>query len=537
MFQAFVPSPHDVRALVRLAVPIVAMQVGMMLMSVVDTIFVGHVSARELAAAALGGLYTIGLFNFCLGVVWAVDPLVSQALGARDPAAAALGVQRGLVLAAVMGVVATALCVPAEWVYRALREPPDVIPRAVSFVHISAPSLVPMLLFVALRQSLVAMKRTSALVVVVVLSNLLNAGLDWVLVFGHWGLPAMGAPGSALATTITRFLGLFALLVIARRALEPMLRPWRKEALALGPLLRTFQIGLPIGAQNSVEFTTFAAISVFAGWFGAEAVSGHQVAINLASLMFMVPLGIGSASSVLVGHAIGEQDMAHARRVRLRVACDGRHLPGIECGHRRIPRAFARSSPPVASAKQCQPARQLRPNGTLPRGGPAGTTGQTTESASGSERLEILVIFGSQYGNTHRIARAIARSLSSEHHVRVLPAAAASEVSGAGIDLLFVGAPTQMRGLRLLAKPFLDGLVERGFAGTRAAAFDTRMDLGPQLLESTVISNQLVEAGCRLVAKPESFLVLGLEGPLAEGEEERAESWARAVVRTVGAAV
>jgi MATE family multidrug resistance protein len=315
MFQAFVPSPHDVRALVRLAVPIVAMQVGMMLMSVVDTIFVGHVSARELAAAALGGLYTIGLFNFCLGVVWAVDPLVSQALGARDPAAAALGVQRGLVLAAVMGAVATVLCVPAEWVYRALREPPDVIPRAVSFVHISAPSLVPMLLFVALRQSLVAMKRTSALVAVVVLSNLLNAGLDWVLVFGHWGLPAMGAPGSALATTITRFLGLFALLVIARRALEPMLRPWRKEALALGPLLRTFQIGLPIGAQNSVEFTTFAAISVFAGWFGAEAVSGHQVAINLASLMFMVPLGIGSASSVLVGHAIGEQDMAHARRV------------------------------------------------------------------------------------------------------------------------------------------------------------------------------------------------------------------------------
>jgi MATE family multidrug resistance protein len=315
MFQAFVPSPHDVRALVRLAVPIVAMQVGMMLMSVVDTIFVGHVSARELAAAALGGLYTIGLFNFCLGVVWAVDPLVSQALGARDPAAAALGVQRGLVLAAVMGVVATVLCVPAEWVYRALREPPDVIPRAVSFVHISAPSLVPMLLFVALRQSLVAMKRTSALVAVVVLSNLLNAGLDWVLVFGHWGLPAMGAPGSALATTITRFLGLFALLAIAWRALEPMLRPWRKEALALGPLLRTFQLGLPIGAQNSVEFTTFAAISVFAGWFGAEAVSGHQVAINLASLMFMVPLGIGSASSVLVGHAIGEQDMAHARRV------------------------------------------------------------------------------------------------------------------------------------------------------------------------------------------------------------------------------
>jgi MATE family multidrug resistance protein len=315
MLQTFIPSRHDMRALVRLAVPIVAMQVGMMLMNVVDTIFVGHVSARELAAAALGGLYTIGLFNFALGVVWAVDPLVSQALGARDPAAAALGVQRGLVLAAVMGAIATLLCIPAEWVYRSLREPAEVIPRAVAFVHISAPSLTPMLLFVALRQSLQAMRRTNALVAVVVFSNLLNAGLDWVLVFGHWGLPAMGAPGSALATTITRFLGLFALLAIARRDLQPVLRPWRKEALATGPLLRTFRLGVPIGAQNSVEFTTFAAISVFAGWFGAEAVSGHQVAINLASLMFMVPLGIGSASSVLVGHAIGDQDMAHARRV------------------------------------------------------------------------------------------------------------------------------------------------------------------------------------------------------------------------------
>src|SRR5215813_3414719 len=93
MDRAFVPSSKDVTALLRLAVPIAAMQVGMILMGVVDTIFVGHVSARELAAAALGGLYTIGLFNFCLGVVWAVDPLVSQALGARDHEAAALGVQ------------------------------------------------------------------------------------------------------------------------------------------------------------------------------------------------------------------------------------------------------------------------------------------------------------------------------------------------------------------------------------------------------------------------------------------------------------
>ena len=149
--------------------------------------------------------------------------------------------------------------------------------------------------------------------------------------------------------------------------------------------------------------------------------------------------------------------------------------------------------------------------------------------------MEILVVYGSQYGNTQRIARAIAGALEADHRVRVTQAATATELRGEAVDLLFVGAPTQMRGLRLLAKPFLDGLARQGFAGVPAAAFDTRMELGPQLLESTVIGDELAAAGCRLIAKPQSFVVLGLEGPLADGEEARAATWARAVVRRVTA--
>src|SRR6267154_1747519 len=98
MVRSFVPSAHDIRALVRLAVPIAATQVGLMLMGVVDTIMVGHVSSRELAAASLGNVYVSGLIMFGMGVTWAVDPIVSQAMGARDHEAAARGIQRGLVL-------------------------------------------------------------------------------------------------------------------------------------------------------------------------------------------------------------------------------------------------------------------------------------------------------------------------------------------------------------------------------------------------------------------------------------------------------
>jgi MATE family multidrug resistance protein len=159
------------------------------------------------------------------------------------------------------------------------------------------------------------MRHTRAVVITIVAGNLMNLALNWVFVFGHLGAPAMGAPGSALSSTIGRWFMLTLLLVLARRDLSGLLAPWRREALRREPILRTLRIGLPIGIQSSVEFTTFASISVLAGWFGAEAIGGHQVAINLASLMYMVPMGVGSATSVLVGHAIGERDTAHARRV------------------------------------------------------------------------------------------------------------------------------------------------------------------------------------------------------------------------------
>jgi len=311
----FIPTSRDVRALVRLAVPVTTVQVGLMLMGVVDTIVVGHVSAPEMAAAALGTLYIMGLAVFGMGTLWSLDPIVAQAMGAKDHDAAALGVQRGLVLAGVLGVLMTLLCLPAGHVFQALRQPPEVVPRAAAFVWMSAPSMIPLVAFVALRQSLPAMKRMKAIVITIAVGNLVNLGLNFVFVFGHLGSPAMGAVGSALSSTIGRWIQLALLLGLARGALRPVLRPIRREALAAGPFARTLRLGLPIGIQASVEFTTFAAISVFAGWFGAAALAGHQVALNLASLTFMVPAGLANSASVLVGHAIGEGDVPHARRV------------------------------------------------------------------------------------------------------------------------------------------------------------------------------------------------------------------------------
>src|SRR5262245_7347948 len=261
MFPNFVPTAHDLRALVKLAVPIVSAQVGVMLMGVVDTIVVGHVSARELAAASLGHMYVFGLAIFAMGTLWAIDPIVSQAAGAKDHEGVALGVQRGLALAVGIGAVLTVLCLPADHVFRWLRQPPDVVPRAAAFVWFSAPSMIVLLMWATLRQSLQALKQTRAIVITIVAGNLLNLALNWVFVFGNLGSPAMGAPGSALGSTIGRWLMLALLLTLSRRQLKGVLRPWRPEALRREALLRTLRLGLPIGIQSSVEFTTFASIS------------------------------------------------------------------------------------------------------------------------------------------------------------------------------------------------------------------------------------------------------------------------------------
>ena len=142
--------------------------------------------------------------------------------------------------------------------------------------------------------------------------------------------------------------------------------------------------------------------------------------------------------------------------------------------------------------------------------------------------MNVLVVYGSQFGNTERIARTIGAALESRHSVQVVGARDARALGGNPVDLLIVGAPTQMFGRRLIVRSFLDGLKRQGFGNVAAAAFDTRMGTPTEknAAASETIATRLEAAGCRLVAPPESFLVAGFTGPLVQGEEDRAKRWA-----------
>ncbi len=142
--------------------------------------------------------------------------------------------------------------------------------------------------------------------------------------------------------------------------------------------------------------------------------------------------------------------------------------------------------------------------------------------------MNVLVVYGSQFGNTERIARTIGAALEARHSVQVVGARDARALAGNPVDLLIVGAPTQMFGRRLIVRSFLDGLKRQGFGDVAAAAFDTRMGTPTErnAAASETIATRLQAAGCRLIAPAESFLVAGFTGPLVDGEVERATNWA-----------
>jgi MATE family multidrug resistance protein len=285
----------------------------MMLMGVVDTIMVGHLSAVALAAVALGNLYFFGLGVFGMGTLMVLDPVVAQAVGARDGPAIARGIQRGALVALMLALPATVLLLLAEPFMVLARQPVDVVPHAADYAVRLAPGVLPFFLFVVLRQSLQSLHLTAPIMISIVVANLVNAALNWVLIFGHFGAPALGVIGSAWATTLSRWLLALLLLALTWGRLRPHLLPVRPEIWRWAPLGRMLRLGVPIGCQYTLEFGAFAFVALMMGWLGTLPMAGHQVAINLASLTFMVPLGVADSASILVGHAVGRGDLPGTR--------------------------------------------------------------------------------------------------------------------------------------------------------------------------------------------------------------------------------
>ena len=320
---------EELRELARLGGGVAFVQLGMTALGFVDVAFLGHYREGALPAMALGNTLTWSVLGFCMGVLTAVDPLLSQALGARDQAAVTRHLLRGALLALALTLPAVALLWPAPLWLELLGQKAELIPGAGSYARLSTLGILPFLGFFLLRAFLSAHSRLWPQVVAIVAGNALNALLDWLWVFGRCGFPELGIAGSAWATVVSRWFMFALLLWLCWRSVAPHLARLREPAVRaalrpLRPVLQLLRLGLPIGGQFVLEMGVFAltllligqldAAAGAAGESGGPRLGGHQVAIQLASMSFMVPLGIGMAASVRVGWAVGRGDAPAARR-------------------------------------------------------------------------------------------------------------------------------------------------------------------------------------------------------------------------------
>lgn len=306
------------RAIVRLGMPLIAVQVGMMLMSMVDAMMVGQLNPESLAAVALGHLYLWGVSIMAIGLLLALDPVISQAAGAGDTEGIARAIQRGVIVAVIVAVVVALARVPVGYVLRFAGQPAELIPIVETYVWITIGAVLPFFLFVTMRQALQAMQHVAAIFIAVVVANLANVFVNWLLIYGNGGFPALGVAGSAWATVLCRWIMLSIVLVVGWRHLGPLLRPRRAGVFALKPIVRMIRVGLPIGGTMMIEFAAFALSVMLMGMtMGARTLAAHEVSLTLAALAFMMPLGVGQAASVLVGQAVGAGDHARTRSTAL----------------------------------------------------------------------------------------------------------------------------------------------------------------------------------------------------------------------------
>lgn len=282
-------------------------------MNVVDVAMVGRVSDTALASVAAGNVYLFSILIFCIGLLLVLDPLIAQAVGAGDRDDVALHLQRGLWLACALSLPAVLFALPAGPLLRLLKQQEEVVPIAAGYVHASIPGILPFLAALPLRQTLQALSRTRAIVWTVLFANAVNVVLDLAWIHGWFGFTASGAVGCAWATSVCRGLLVVGLLTLGWRELRPHLRPLRPAARDIGGIWRMLVRGAPLGGAHLLEYGAFMATTLMMGHISTQAGAGHQVAIILASLSFMVPLGVSSAAAVRVGYAVGRGDAPGAR--------------------------------------------------------------------------------------------------------------------------------------------------------------------------------------------------------------------------------
>lgn len=318
---------RETAALVRLAWPMIVINLSFLGMRVTDTIFAGHLSREDLAGVSVGGDMWVPVMLFIMGILLSVSPTISQEYGAGRTTDVGSTVRQAMWLAVMASLPGWVLLAHGDILMRAIGVQPEVIPLAAGYLDAIAWGLPAIALFYVLRFTSEAVSHTRPLLLVASVGLLANVFANWVLVYGNLGFPALGAIGTGYASAIVQWLMFLVLLFYVRRA--PLFRGFRIferfELPRRQPAAELLKLGLPIAVAIFMEGSLFSATGLLMASLGTTIVAGHQIAVNWAGLMFMVPMGIAGAITVRIGQALGRNDprAAHFSGVTGIILCVG----------------------------------------------------------------------------------------------------------------------------------------------------------------------------------------------------------------------
>lgn len=310
------PVRAEARKLASLAIPVAATQLSTMLLGVVDTVMVGRVSVDAIAAASLANVWIFGTLMFANGIVFGIDPMVAQAHGAGDGHRAALALQRGVVLSLLLSVPTLGLWTFTENFLLWTGQEPGLARDAHRYIMAQSPSVPAFLVYSALRQYLQGREIMRSALWVILIANVFNVLFNWMLIFGNLGAPALGLVGAGIATALTRWVALLGLVLWVRGfgLTEGAWVPWSRAAVDSAGLREVLAIGVPVALQVSFETWAFSGAALLAGLLGATPLAAHTVALNMAALAFMLPLGVSQGVVTRVGNLIGAGRPRQAQR-------------------------------------------------------------------------------------------------------------------------------------------------------------------------------------------------------------------------------
>ena len=299
-----------------LAIPVMITQAGQMVVQFADNIMVGQLGTSQFAGVGFANaLFSMGLV-FCTCFTQGLIPFIGQSYGRGEHGKVSEYFTNGILLNALMCISVMAIMMAAVPLMDHMGQDPRILGYAREYYRIMVWSLAPFIIFYVLRALTEGVGNTKYTMYITVFCNVLNIFLNWVLIFGHFGVEAMGVEGAAWATFISRcaMLGIGIAILLSGKLYKRYLGDIRFRALNFSQFKDVMKTSFPMSFQGLVEVTTFSIAGIMAGWFGEVAMAAHQASQTIITFSFMVAQGVGVAATIRVSHQYGERRFADARK-------------------------------------------------------------------------------------------------------------------------------------------------------------------------------------------------------------------------------